>query len=467
MSSFSNPEIEESQRKSIQEQENLYKYLEKQTQPNLFQVAGALARPTKTGNWMEALGAGTDEYGRQLAEQEKLEPSRIQMRAEISAKKYQMQLQNQFKDLTNNLYTQDDQGKQNLNPNVLQRMMSIDPKSTNEILAGKKVMNEESLKDATNRYIMNPNDKQAIADIAMYSPNGFQSVLDIAKNSTKLRSLLGKKEDGQSQEVTPFDALMLVQNPLIANQAKVLRQKVLDGTLDEEKAIPMATQLLQIFTTSNDKRELHGALSGITKELNEAKLEKIKKETDAFQTPEQKATHKDIILPVIKQAGKGVEALGVLDIIDDIIPNAPNGFLSGYTAETWGRLTGSEKNTALRSLLQQTNTLLNLVPKLPGSQSNFDANNIKLSIGKLEDATLTNEQRRVLVNSMRKSFQNLINRGQLIEEYWNENKKIHPLYYGKGEKPVIPPLPNEIVLKPKPKAGSTHFEVLGIERENQ
>jgi hypothetical protein len=51
--------------------------------------------------------------------------------------------------------------------------------------------------------------------------------------------------------------------------------------------------------------------------------------------------------------------------------------------------------------------------------------------------------------------------------YWNENKKIHPLYYGKGEKPVIPPLPNEIVLKPKPKAGSTHFEVLGIERETK
>jgi hypothetical protein len=466
MNGYSNPELEDSQRKSIQEQENLYKYLEGQAQPNLFQIAGALARPTKTGNWLEALGAGTEEYGRQMAEREKLEPSRMQMRAEIASKKYQMQQQGEFRNLTSNLYSQDEQGKQKVNTNVLQQMMSIDPKATNEILSGKKVMNEENLKDATNRFIQNPSDKKAIADIAMYSPDGFKAVLEIANNSPKLRSLLGKNENGESQEVTPFDHLMVVDNPLIAGQAKTLRKKVLDGTLSEEKAISIATQLVQIYTTSNDKRELHGALSGIKQQLAEAQLEKIKKE-NANLNPEQKEMHKKIILPAIVEAGKGVNALAVLDTINDIIPNAPSGFLSGYTAETWGKLTGSEKNTALRQLLQQTNTLLNLVPRLPGAQSNFDANNIKLSIGKLEDPTLTNAQRRKLVESMRKSYQNLIDKGQEIEEFWNDNRKLHPSFYGKEKKPEIPPLPNEISVDKDTNTGISKFKVLGVEKGNK
>jgi murein DD-endopeptidase MepM/ murein hydrolase activator NlpD len=82
---------EDAQQVLLQEQENLMKQLENRAQPNLFQVAGALARPTKTGNWIEALGAGSEEYGRQVAEQEKLEPSLIQMRAQLGAQRFEMQ----------------------------------------------------------------------------------------------------------------------------------------------------------------------------------------------------------------------------------------------------------------------------------------------------------------------------------------------------------------------------------------
>ena len=82
---------EEASQQYLADMDMLMKSLENRAQPNLFQVAGALARPTRTGNWAEALGAGSEEYGRQLAEQEKLEPSLIQMRAQLNAQRFEMQ----------------------------------------------------------------------------------------------------------------------------------------------------------------------------------------------------------------------------------------------------------------------------------------------------------------------------------------------------------------------------------------
>ena len=86
---------DEASQQYLEAQNQLMKALENRAQPNLFQVAGALAKPTATGSALEALGAGASEYGRQIAEQEKLEPSLIQMRAGLAAQKYELQNRNE------------------------------------------------------------------------------------------------------------------------------------------------------------------------------------------------------------------------------------------------------------------------------------------------------------------------------------------------------------------------------------
>ena len=82
----------DSQQQYLDTMNQLMEALENRSQPNLFQVAGALAKPTRTGNALEALGEGASEYGRQVAEKEKLEPSLIQMKAGLAEK--QLELRN-------------------------------------------------------------------------------------------------------------------------------------------------------------------------------------------------------------------------------------------------------------------------------------------------------------------------------------------------------------------------------------
>ena len=82
----------DAQQQYLDTMNQLMEALENRAQPNLFQVAGALAKPTRTGNALEALGEGASEYGRQVAEQEKLQPSLIQMKAGLAEK--QLELRN-------------------------------------------------------------------------------------------------------------------------------------------------------------------------------------------------------------------------------------------------------------------------------------------------------------------------------------------------------------------------------------
>jgi len=112
----------------------LMQALEKRNNPNWFSIAGALAQPSKTGSAFEALGSGAAELGRQQQEQEKLEPSLIQIRAGLAAQKYALQNKadayNILKDVLgtkNTSETQDVLSSGNVNSSQLYKLANIAP----------------------------------------------------------------------------------------------------------------------------------------------------------------------------------------------------------------------------------------------------------------------------------------------------------------------------------------------------
>lgn len=159
----------------LQAQEKLMRALENRGQPNLYQVAGALARPTATGNALEALGAGSAEYGKQLSEQEKLEPSLIQMRAGLAAQKYE--LQNRTKAL-----------------GMMGQLLGSD--NTQD------TMEKLSTGDFTPSQLMNL--VQAQPKIAMYDKNAGEIVNTLVKNLGTVQdlSIKAKAENRQGEEFT-------------------------------------------------------------------------------------------------------------------------------------------------------------------------------------------------------------------------------------------------------------------------
>jgi hypothetical protein len=190
---------EDAQQEFFRQQEEAIKNLEARNQPNLFQVAGALARPTKTGNWMEALGAGTEEYGRQMVEREKLEPSLMQMRAQLAKNKI-------------------DVAKQTINKENL-----------NDFLKPITTMDEEGKKKTT--YSINPD---AIPKILKYSddPLGDMTKLGSTFQSLKKSGLLFSN----AVEENPFKFLgSVAKNPIVVGEANRLAKKFASGQLDEEK----------------------------------------------------------------------------------------------------------------------------------------------------------------------------------------------------------------------------------------
>jgi hypothetical protein len=71
--------------------------------------------------------------------------------------------------------------------------------------------------------------------------------------------------------------------------------------------------------------------------------------------------------------------------------------------------------------------MITQIPRLPGSASNFDAQNLKTSLGKLTDLTLTNDQRNKLLDEIYAGFERLNNRAFEIQNYWDANKKVMPV----------------------------------------
>jgi len=356
---------------------------------NWFNVAGELLKPGRTGNWSEGFGNAAGELGRQIEETKRQEIPLAQAKIGLLSQQY-----------------------------ALDKAVK--------------------LQQAQNAFIKDPTDKQAIAAIANYDPKGMAGVVDLAKNAPRIRSLLGGTAN---TEGTPFDVLALDNDPKIAGQARQLQTQYRNGLIDDEKGNSLAQQMLSLSINNDTRKELHGMMAGVNAELIRARTDKINQEMSAYLSPQQKMDYQKIVQPAINEAGKANTALNQLDSMEETIKNAPSGTVAGLAAKYPGAVIGSKANTALRELDAQTKSLMTLVPRLPGSQSNFDAKNLIASIGGLSDPMLTNTQRTELLGKVREGFEKLASRGYQIQNTWEETKKVDPVLTDRKAATVGPNAP--------------------------
>ena len=406
----------------LQAQEKLMQALENRGQPNITAMLAAMSRPTPTGQF--DFGAGGAELARQQQEQEKIEPSLIQMRAQLAQKAHDYKQNLQFKQLANQLYSNSSTGMPTLNRNVLQNMMALDPKSTNEILAGKKAIMQENLQDAQSRFINDPSDKEALKDIAINHPNGFGAIIDIAKTMPKIRSLLGKSGK-DSEEATPFDVLASIPDAVIGGQARILRKKVLDGTIDEDKANTLATQMLQMYTTSNDKRELHGMMASVTNELKNLQIAKLKQEVESYQSPEEKIIFSKSVAPLYDKNTQAKAFKETLDAAREIIKQAPSGPVEGTWYNTIGKFDSKNPKTIAQTSLESlTPQIVLAMPKFSSRGTVYDEKLHNKAAGDLSNPLLSRENRLAQIDRLEKSLDAHVAQNDEIINNWQKYKKI-------------------------------------------
>jgi hypothetical protein len=98
-----------------------------------------------------------------------------------------------------------------------------------------------------------------------------------------------------------------------------------------------------------------------------------------------------------------------------------------------------------------------MIPRLPGSASNLDAQNLEKSIGRLTDTTLTNAQRKELVTEIEDGFKRLADRAEEYQTHWDSTKTLPKISTAPKESPK--PTPQ------KPSQPSTSgFKILGVEK---
>jgi hypothetical protein len=169
---------------------------------------------------------------------------------------------------------------------------------------------------------------------------------------------------------------------------------------------------------------------------------------------QQKMDYKSQVLPIITKGNQAREAIESIQTLKSKIPNAPSGAIEGLYSGSVGALFGTDSNTAMREIEVWSKEMMSKVPRLPGAQSNFDAQNIEKSLGRLTDVRLTNKQRLELIESMEKSYENILNRAQKVEDHWETNKKVLPLEAPKTTE------------EPSKPSGAGQFKVLGVEKPN-
>ena len=394
--------------------------LSQRTPTNMFSVGAQFLKPTMTGSFGESLGNVAGEVGRQQ-EQERLNaPAIAQMRAQIAKQQMDTTKGTIIKTASRNIFT---------------------PTETKDANGNVKTT-----------YKMNTG---AINDIMRFSDNPIKDLADYATAIPKLRSagMLGDN----STEGTPFDALALMApNGLIKGQAEHLAKQYKAGALDPDKAETMANQLVTMATASMDRENQNAFKNMMAKMMLDLKTG----EADKKLTDEQKLNYTKVVLPIINESAKANTALTMLDQIGDTISKAPNGALKGAYAKSIGALFGTDDNTALRELENMSKALLPQVPRLPGSASNLDAKNIEKGLGQLSDPLLTNTQRVKIIGDVRKSFENLANRGDEVQTYWETNRKIHPMVTNR--KAGANPLPADGATPPAGGSKSM-FKVIGTE----
>lgn len=449
--------------------------------PNLLAIAEGMLTPTATGSFGESIGQAAKSV-RGVQEQEaRRDQDNAMMRFQLAKENMGIQEKRQKQNLMGQLYKETPQGfvldtekakelaRVTGDPQYIQQIIASEKQNKMRLIGEQmftpKTIETDGVKKTT--YEFNPS---AVFDLAKISDNPVEAVAKYAEMVPKLRKagMLG----GETTDATPFDALSLMAtDPAIKLQAQNLAKKYSKGLIDEDKANTLAQQMLTMMTSTMDRRQamqfnqaMQGIMLGLRQDqmsfnqlMQKEKMEKEKKEQESKLTDQQKIEYNKVMVPIINEGVKASSALAQVGQIRNQIEKAPSGVLSGIYASSVGRLLGTDENTALRNLDSLSKALIPMIPRLPGSSSNLDAQNLEKSIGRLTDTTLTNAQRKELVIEIEDGFKRLADRAEEYQTHWDSTKTLPKISTAPKESPK--PTPQ------KPSQPSTSgFKILGVEK---
>jgi len=449
--------------------------------PNLLAIAEGMLTPTATGSFGEGIGQAAKAV-RGVQEQEaRREQDNAMMRFQLAKENMGIQEKRRKQDLMGQLYKETPQGfvldtekakelaRVTGDPQYIQQIISSEKQNKmrqiGEQMFTPKTIETDGVKKTT--YEFNPS---AVFDLAKISDNPVEAVAKYAEMVPKLRKagMLG----GETTDATPFDALSLMAtDPAIKLQAQNLAKKYSKGLIDEDKANTLAQQMLTMMTSTMDRRQamqfnqaMQGIMLGLRQDqasfnqlMQKEKMEKEKKEQESKLTDQQKIEYNKVMVPIINEGVKANSALAQVGQIKNQIEKAPSGVLSGMYASSVGRLLGTDENTALRNLDSLSKALIPMIPRLPGSSSNLDAQNLEKSIGRLTDTTLTNAQRKTLVTEIEDGFKRLADRAEEYQTHWDSTKTLPKISTAPKESPKQVPQQSS-------QPSTSGFKILGVEK---
>ena len=414
--------------------------------PTALALSRGFFAPTKSGSFGETLYNVAGEVGKVQDQEEKERILNLQARMAMAQAGSQRQKELDSEQLLSQLYKKTDAGYK-IDPLVAQKLSANtrDPKYLQAMIAeqqqdqmraiGQNMFKQTTIKGKDGEpdktvLDFNPN---AVYDLVKVSTDPIKAISDYAKMVPELRK--AGMINGLQTDATPFDSLvMMAPTDAIKTQAQFLAKQYQKGLIDDDKANTLAQQMLTMSTAHMDRQQqmqfqqaMQGLMMGMRKESQDQARERIemqKEENAKKDTDEQKITYRSVVVPIINEGIKASTALGSLGQLQELARKAPSGVLSGTYANSIGALYGSDDNTTMREMESLQKSLLTQIPRLPGSQSNFDAKNLEKSIGDLTNTSLTNKQRVELVNQIQQTFQRMQERASQVQDTWESTKKL-------------------------------------------
>lgn len=453
--------------------------------PTLLAIAQGFLAPTRSGGFGESLS----NVAGQLAPVQEAEQRRAmqmaQLRAEMATQELGERQASRRQQLAGKVYRSGESGELEMDPQAameyaratgdLKFMEQASAAQRQQRLrqAARGMFIDREIEDDQGRRTVTSFNPQAALQVARMSDDPVKAVAQYAEMVPKLRKA-GLLEGLSPDTSTPFDAIVLMadslgkQGPALKEQAKRLAEQYRKGYIDEDKANTLANQLFTTANSSVDRQTaqanqqiMQGLMLGMRQQSldfeRQRELEKReaeRRERELKLTDEQKAVFKSIVIPSQQEAAKAANGLLQVQQLRNVIESAPSGTFSGALASSVGRLFGTDDNTALRQLDSLSKALIPMIPRLPGAASNLDAQNLEKSIGRLNDITLTNQQRRDLVKEIDEGMRRLVDRADAIQRSWDSTKTVPTS--------VLAPLPPEQTQGQRP-AQPGGFRIIGTE----
>lgn len=424
--------------------------------PTFLAMAQGFLAPTKTGSFGESLGNVAGQLAPVQEAERRREIQTAQMRAELASQELAERQATGRQKLAGQVYRTSESGDLEIDPEAAMRYARAtgDLKAMDAAVAAQRkqriqsaakgvLVDKEVTDESGNKRTMTTFDPTAAYKVARLSDDPVSAIAAVAKNIPLLRKA-GLMGDLPSEEPTPFDALILMadqlgpQGPALKERAKNLAEQYRKGYIDDDKANAFANQLFNTANSSVDRQTaqqnqmvIQGLMVGLRQQGLQLQMESAQERRDRLDqesrlklTDEQKEVLRKIVTPTILEGAKGATALAQVQQLRQKIEKAPSGAISGAFASSVGRLLGTDENTALRELTSLSKALIPQIPRLPGAASNLDAQNLELSIGRLSDITLTNQQRRDLVKDIEQRLKLLVDRADAVQQSWDSTKTV-------------------------------------------